>query len=289
MANNTILVTGATGTVGREVVGQLHEKGHRVRALVRDPNKAHQFSEAVEVVMADLEKPETLTAAFNGIAKVFVVSTGPQLATLEGNAFDAAKAAGVEHIVKLSGRHIGADFMATTPLVSWHAQSEQRLQLLGLPWTILRPGAFASNFLMWLDREQSTVALPVGDGKDTYIDPRDIAAVAVALLTTPGHDGTIYEITGPESLTLEQATRKISTATGKPVTYTDIAEPVMREAMLAQGTPTTYADSLLSYFSGVKADKTYAPTHTVEDVLGRPPRSFDDWAHHNAAALTPTT
>jgi len=286
MADQPILVTGATGTVGREVVRQLLDDGHRVRALVRDSHKAHQFGETAEVVLGDLEKPETLAAAFSGIRKVFVLSVGPRLATMEANAFEAARAAGVEHIVKLSGRHVGADFMAATPLASWHAQSEQRLQSSGLSWTILRPGSFASNFLMWLDREQSTVALPVGDGKDTFIDPRDIAAVAVALLTTSGHDGAIYEITGPEWLTLGQATHKISEATGKPVTYTNIPEQVMLQAMVAQGIPTALAESMLSFFSGVKAGKIYSPTHTVEEVLGRPPRSFDDWAHNNAAALT---
>jgi len=281
-----ILVTGATGTVGGEVVAQLRDDGRRVRALVRDPHQAGRFGEDVEVVVADLEKPETLAVAFDGITTAFIATNGETLATLEGNAFDAAKTAGVRHVVKLSGRHVNADFMARTPLGGWHARSEQQLQSSGLAWTILRPGMFASNFLMWLDRDRSVIALPIGNGKDCPIDPRDIAAVAVAVLTTPGHDGAIYEITGPGWLSADEAAAEISTAVGKPVTYTDIDEDLMRQAMLAGGAPAAQADSMLAYFAAVKNGSIYHPTHTVHDLLGRPARTFGDWAVHNRAALT---
>jgi uncharacterized protein YbjT (DUF2867 family) len=204
---------------------------------------------------------------------------------MEGNAFEAAKKAGVGHIVKLSGRHVGADFMAGTPLARWHAASEQRLQTLGVPWTIVRPQAFASNFLMWLDRKQNGVFLPVGDGRDSFIDPRDIAAVAVKLLTTPGHAGRIYEITSSEFLDFAEAARKISAAIGKPVSYANIPEQAMREGLLASGLPAALAESMLTYFSGVRDGKMYAPTSAVEDLLGRPPRNLDEWARDNAGAL----
>jgi uncharacterized protein YbjT (DUF2867 family) len=183
MKNENILIIGATGTVGSEVVKQLVESGRKVRVLVRDPAKVKHLGKAVEVTKGDLEKPETLAPAFANTDKAFVLSTGPQLLAMETNAFHAAKKAGVKHIVKLSGRHVNADFMVGTPLSQWHAGSEQSLQTIGIPWTILRPQAFASNFLMWLDRKQSGIFLPVGDGKDSFIDPRDIAAVAVKLLT----------------------------------------------------------------------------------------------------------
>ena len=141
MTNPLILVTGATGTVGSEVVKQLVEAGQKVSALVRDPAKATKFRNAVEVVKGDLSKPETLVAAFAGVDKAFVVSVGPDLAKLEANAFDAAKKASVNHIVKLSGRHLDADFMAGTALAHWHNESERRLRALGTAWTILRPAA----------------------------------------------------------------------------------------------------------------------------------------------------
>ena len=144
-----ILVTGATGPVGSEVVKQLVEAGQKVRALVRDPAKA-KFDKAVEVVVGDLTKPETLKAAFAGIDKAFVLVNGPELDRLEANAFDAAKRAGVKHIVKMSGGIEGdrkSDVMAGTVLLKWHRDSEQRLRELGINWTILRPGVFASNVL----------------------------------------------------------------------------------------------------------------------------------------------
>jgi uncharacterized protein YbjT (DUF2867 family) len=209
MTNPLILVTGATGIVGSEIVKQLVEARQKVRVLVRDPAKALKFGTGIEVVKGDLSKPETLVAAFAGVDKVFVLSNGLDLPTLEANAFDAAKKAGVKHIVKLSGRHLDADFLAGTVLAQWHSESERRLRTLGITWTILRPGVFASNFLMWLVREQGAVFLPVGDGRDTPTDPRDIAAVAVKVLTTPGHEGKVYELTGPEFLSYAEMVQKM--------------------------------------------------------------------------------
>jgi uncharacterized protein YbjT (DUF2867 family) len=285
MMSQLILVTGATGTVGSEVVKQLVEAGQRVRALVRNPAKAKTFNGSVEAVTGDLERPGTLGPVFKGVDAAFVVSTGPLIPVLEGNAFEAAKQAGVKHIVKLSGRHIGADFMARTPLVAWHAESEQHLQSLGLAWTILRPGSFSSNFLMWLDQATHAVALPVGSGKDSFIDPRDIAAVAVKVLTMPGQDGRIYELTGTEALDFTRLTEKLSAAIGLSVRFADVPEQTAREGMNAMGIPAPYVDSMLAYFAGVKGGKIYAPTSTVNDLLGRPPRSFDDWAIDNRARL----
>ncbi|HMF11722.1 MAG TPA: SDR family oxidoreductase, partial [Gemmataceae bacterium] len=224
MSRALILVTGATGTVGSEVVKQLAATGQRVRALVRDPKKAERFPKAVVVVHGDLEKPETLAPAFAGVDKAFVLSAGPMLPAMEGNAFAAAKKGGVGHIVKLSARHVGADFMAPTPLAQWHRNSEQRLCSLGIPWTILRPGTFASNVLSWLDRKNNAILLPVGDGRDSLVDPRDIAAVAVELLTLPGQAGRIYEISGSEWLSFAQVAQRISELTGKQASYHNIPE-----------------------------------------------------------------
>ncbi len=285
MTNPLILVTGATGTVGTEVVKQLVEAGQKVRALVRDPAKATKFRNAVEVVKGDLSKPETLVAAFAGVDKAFVVSVGPDLAKLEANAFDAAKKAGVNHIVKLSGRHLDADFMAGAALAQWHNESERRLRALGTAWTILRPGMFASNFLLWQVKEQGALFLPVGEGKDTPTDPRDIAAVAVKALTTSGHEGKIYELTGPEFLGFAEMVQQMAATIGKPLKYVDVPEATAREGMLASGVPPAVADSILRYFAGVKAGKIYPPTPTVAEVLGRPARTFDEWVRGHAAEL----
>jgi uncharacterized protein YbjT (DUF2867 family) len=285
MADPIILVTGATGTVGSEVVRQLVERNEPVRVLTRDPQKAAKFGAAVEVFQGDLEQPGTLGPAFAGVEALFVLSNYPSVALCETNAYAAAKAASVRRIVKLSGRHINADFFAGTALAQSHAESEERLQALGIPWTILRPGSFASNFLNFFDRENRVVALPIGEGKDSFIDPRDIAACAVALLTSPGHDGRIYEITGPEELSYAECAEKLSAASGKPVVYHDIPADMLRQGLLAMGVPEPTADSFLAFFRGVKEGRIFPPTSTVGDLLGRPPYSFDEWASANAAAF----
>jgi uncharacterized protein YbjT (DUF2867 family) len=288
MTQPLILVTGATGNVGSHLVPQLLEAGARVRVLTRDPERAAKFNGGVEVVQGDLEAPDTLPAAFAGVDKAFVLSAGLKLAVMEGNAFEAAKAAGVGHIIKLTGRHVNADFMADVPHAQVHAQSEQHLQSLGVPWTILRPGVFASNFLMWLDRAEGGIFVPAGEVTDSFIDPYDVAACAAKLLTTPGHDGVIYEVSGAEQLSFAQAADKIGKATGRKITYHDIPEDAWRQAMLSHGAPAPDVAFILRYFAGVKAGKIYPPTRAIADILRRPPRTFAEWAKNNAGALRGT-
>lgn len=281
-----ILITGATGTVGSELVKQLVEARQKVRVLVRDEAKARKFGDKVEVVKGDLSKPETLGAAFAGADKAFVLcAPGPDMVKLEGNAYDAAKNAGAKHIVNLSAINIDADFMAQAPGAVWHAESERRLRALDTPWTILRPGPFASNALrIWGIGERGGLFLPTGNGKDTHIDPRDIAAVAVKVLTTPGHEGKLYELTGPELLSYAEVVQKISATTGKPFKFVDMPEAVWCQEMLDIGFPPPVVDTLLYHFGGVKAGRSYV-TSTVAELLGRPARTFDEWAKDHATAL----
>lgn len=173
-----ILITGATGTVGSKLVTQLVEAGQKVRVLVRDSAKVVKLRNAVEVVEGDLSKPETFSAAFAGVDKAFVLCPpGPELATLEGNAYHAGKEAGTRHIVKLSAAGIETDFFAAAPGATWHRESERRLRALDTDWTILRPGPFASNIVkFWGVTQRGGLFLQTGNGKDPQIDPRDIAA-----------------------------------------------------------------------------------------------------------------
>jgi uncharacterized protein YbjT (DUF2867 family) len=136
---------------------------------------------------------------------------------------------------------------------------------------------------MWLDPKQTGVFLPAGKGRDAFIDPRDIAAVIVNTLTTPGHGGAIYEITGNAWMDFAQAAGKISDAIGRPVGYSDIPEADMLQGLTATGLHVDYAQSMLCYFRAVREGKLFAPTSAVAELLGRPPYSFDDWARHNAA------
>lgn len=277
MQSDIILVTGATGTTGAEVVRQLLAAGQKVRVLVRDPRKVVDLASKVEIIQADLGAPETLPAAFAGITKAYIVANGPQLAEYETNAFNAAKEAGVKHLVKLSGRHLDAPFMAGTSHAKRHNYSEQALRNLGVPWTILRPGWFASNLLTFGVKEQQAITFPTGEGKDIHIDPRDIAEVAVKILTTSGHEGKIYELTGTEFLSFTEVAAKLSRALGYEIPFIDLPPQTFREAMVSHGAPPEEIDSILPYFKAVSEGKVYPTTETVSEILGRPARTFDDW------------
>ena len=280
-----ILVTGATGTIGREVVAQLLAAGERVRVLARDPAKAAKLGAGVEIAQGDLAKPETLTAAFEGIEKVFLLATGPELANLEAHAITAAKRASVKHIVKLSAQ--GADIEPGIQLGRWHRESEKNLEESGLTWTILRPGYFSSNTLMWAPsiKAQGLVYHLTGAGKSTPIDPRDIAAVAVAALTKPGHEGQIYTLTGPEALNVAEQVEKISAALGKPLQAIEAPEAAGRSGMLAEGMPRELVEALLELMALTRAGHGGKTTNTVAEVLGRAPRTFDTWVKDNIAAF----
>lgn len=280
-----ILVTGATGTIGSHLIPLLAHQDARVRVLARDPAKARGLSPDIEVVEGDLEKPETLPAALAGVDKLFVMSNGLNIAALEGAIYDAARGSSVQHIVKISGRHLDAPFMADVPLGVNQRAAEAHLQTLGIPWTIIRPGFFASNFLLWIDREKRVIALPVGEGRDTPTDPADIAAVGVETLLGAGHDGKIYEITGPAFIGFPDMVARIAAATGKPLSLVDVPPEAVYEGMVASGLPETQARGLLSYFEAIRTDRIYAPTETIKQLLGRPPRTFDQWVEAHVTEL----
>jgi (4-alkanoyl-5-oxo-2,5-dihydrofuran-3-yl)methyl phosphate reductase len=284
MADSLILVTGATGTVGSEVVKQLVAGGHRVRALVRDPARAERLGTGVELVVGDLERPETLGPAFAGVERAFVLAQPtPQLETLEGHAFEAARVAGVGQVVKLSAFGVGVFGMVP---FTRHGASEARLRDSGFAWTILRPTRFMNYtpFPWTWDRQHGTVHEATGDAQMTLIDPVDIAAVAVAVLTTSGHDGQVYELTSAEALTGAELARTLAVALVRPVSFVDSPPAIVREWILRTGAPDFIADATLNYFAAVRAGGWYV-TSTVADLLGRPARTYAEWLHEHGASL----
>ena len=279
-----ILVTGATGTVGREVVAQLLAAGESVRALSRDPSKAH-FDGAVELVAGDLTKPETLPAAVAGVDRVFSLAIGPQIGMQEDNLAQASKKAGVRHIVNISV--LGAGEPGRGGVAEWHIAGERAIQSSGVTWTFVRPGAFMSNALFWRYTIKSLgkVFSNYGDGKTTPIHPRDIAAVAVRALTAPGHEEKAYSLTGPQAISVAEQVRILSDAIDKRIEYVPITDEIAREQMQRAGLPSPYIDALLPFGAHVRAGKAAHVLDTVEQVTGKQPLTFAQWAREHAEAF----
>jgi len=282
-----ILVIGANGTVGSQVVRRLREDGRAVRVLVRDAAKAAKHGDGVQIAVGDLARPETLGRAFEGVEKAFLLSGGP--AQLEIDAVDAAKAAGVGQIVKLSSMGFGPARDALA-IGNWHRAVEARLASVapsGLAWTILLAGGFATNSLGWAHtiKTQGAAFAATGDGKVAVVDPRDLAAVAVAGLTQPGHQGKRYELTGPEALSNAEQVARIGAAIDKPLRFVDVPPEAARDGMLQAGLPPVLAGQLLDVMAAIKAGGAATVTDGVARVLGRPPNTFAAWARDHAGAF----
>ncbi|MEV1171197.1 NAD(P)H-binding protein [Nonomuraea sp. NPDC049784] len=270
---STILVTGATGNVGRHVVSQLAEAGLDVRALVRDPERA-RLPERVEVVRGDLTAPETLEPALKDVESVFLLWP----------AFTADHAADVVAAVAGHARrvvYLSAD-VPDEPETHYH-EIERLIRHSGLGWTFLRPGGFAANTLGWAGQiRQGVVHWPYGQASRSLIHEKDIAAVAVHVLTSAGHNGATYVLSGPEQLTQAEQVRVIGEAVGREVRWEDLPADVAREHLLAAWGDAGFVDSALkAWASLVTAPEPV--TDTVERLLGRPALTFGEWARDHAA------
>ena len=279
-----IFVTGGTGMVGGEIVRLLSQNGTAARALVRNPKNAKNLP-VITWVTGDLAKPETLPAAFEGAKTLFLISSiGEDTVALQHNAIEAAREAGVTHIVKLSA--FGASNHSKAPIGVWHYQIEQEMQESGMEWTILRPHHFMQNLLTQTDYiiNDGVVYSDSGDGKIPFIDARDIAAVAAVTLTKPGHYGKKYVITGSEALSYRQATEIISNTIGKPLRFVDESPDAARKRREREGYPPAIIESFLATSAYQRAGgKTVTITNVVSDLTGRRPRTFSEFARDHAA------
>jgi uncharacterized protein YbjT (DUF2867 family) len=280
----TVLVTGATGNVGRNVLDLLLRAGVPVRATSRNPQSLDVPAE-VDVRAADLADPSTFVDALDGVDKVFLF---PNPAGAAGFA-DAAKAAGVKRIVVLSSM-VMADPNATGMIAEMHSAVEQAVEQSGIPWTFVRPGAFATNTLAWSQsiKDDGGVRMPYAQSNVAPIHERDIAAVAVTALLNDGHEGGKYLLTGPESLTQARQAELIGTATGKPVWIEDLIDDDARAALAARFgsyASTGVVDTMLGYMKSQLGAPAQV-TDTVETVTGRPARTFAEWAVDHKADFT---
>jgi uncharacterized protein YbjT (DUF2867 family) len=279
-----ICVTGAGGTVGSEVVRQLREANAAFRGAYFSKNKIDAArAKGIDAVMIDYNDPETLRSAFAGCNELFLLGpNAPNQAELEINAVEAAKAAGVKHIVKLSVMRADEEEYDFGRI---HREVEKAIEASGLEWTFLRPNSFMQNTVTYMPtiKSQSAFYTAADDARIGHVDVRDIAAVAVKALTEPGHEGKAYALNGPEALTYNDLASHLSEALGRKIEHNNIPPADLKGAMLAEGTPEIFIDRLLDLERYYREGKAARDTSDIRQVTGHDPRTFADYARETAA------
>jgi uncharacterized protein YbjT (DUF2867 family) len=278
-----IAITGTLGHIGSHVVSGLVKAGVPVRVLVRREGEVN-LGLSVEVVRGTYEDEETCRRLLKGASKAFFLTSGPSVPRFDGLLAAAARAGGVEHIVKVS--ILGASH-ESSELGQWHRGGEERVEASGVPWTFLRPSPFSSNALRWLPtlHAKGTAFGAFGTAPLAMIDPEDIADVAVLALTTSGHGGRIYDLTGPKALTAAEQVSILGEVVGKPFKYVDLPDDAYHRGMTDSGMPKIAADAMLHRVQEMRTAGGVPPNGVVEKLLGRPGRTFRQWVESNAAAF----
>jgi|SRR5882672_116569 len=279
-----ILITGASGNVGREVLKQIVATGAKVRAAFQSVGKAAVAPSGVDIVTMDYNQPQTLQTALKGVDRVFLVGPPtPNLTVLERKAVDEIKQSGTRYVVKLSamgGR--GAIFPRQ------HADSEEYIKSSGLTYTFLRPNGFMQNFINYnasTINTQNVFYGSQGEGQVSHIDIRDIAAVAVKALTEDGHEGKAYTLTGPEAISNIGVAEILSDDTGREIKYVDLPDEQFKQTLVGAGLPEWSAGALVDLQQFYRAGKAGVVTGEVEQLLGRKPISFEQFSRDYAQAF----
>lgn len=282
-----VLVTGATGTFGGEVVRQLLAKGVAVRVLVRDSAKARRLSGALEVVVGDFDRAEALDAALTGIERVFLASfDSPRQAALQRQVLAAAKRHGVRHVARISTTNVQK--LRHLPIFAWHYEGERQLERSGLGFTHLRAHWVMQNFLPSSTATpvvDGAIRLPAGTGRVHFVDARDVAAVAAVVLTEPGHEGQAYELTGAEALTHAEVAATLSAAAGRAIAYENISPAAYAQERGAQGWSQPAIETMLALFSLIRDGLDVDASGAIAKVTGRAPISFREFARDYAATF----
>jgi uncharacterized protein YbjT (DUF2867 family) len=285
-----ICITGAGGTVGSEVVKQLE--------LVKVPFRVAYFSKekvdaalarGIDAVIIDYNRPETLRAAFQGCDKLFLLGPNALNQTqLELNAVDAAKAVGVQYIVKQSV--MGAEDEAFS-LALVHRPVEKAIESSGMAWTFLRPNSFMQNVVTFMAETIKAEAVfysASGEAKIAHVDVRDIAAVAVKALTESTHAGQAYTLTGPEAMTYDELANGLSKVLGHSIRHISLSPSDLKHGMLAEGMPEAIADRMLDLERYYREDQASRITNDIKQVTGHEPSRFMQYARDCASLLQST-
>jgi uncharacterized protein YbjT (DUF2867 family) len=280
----TYLITGATGDVGSKVVHQLIQRGERPRIFVRNAEKARtKFGNQVDICVGDLSDAASLQRALEGVEKLFLVNSGPQIPVLDALAAETAKTAGIRHIVKLSS----FDVEQKLAIGAWHEKGEAAIRASGIAFSFVRPTGFMSNLLAWSRSivAEGIVRSSTGDGRRPFIRSEDIAAVAVCALTTNDFVGKVVSITGPQALSFVEITEKIGGAIGRQLKYQPISDDEAGRRFSATGASPEEIAAHVELWRAIREGRFGATTNEVERILGRKPVALDQWLVENATAF----
>jgi uncharacterized protein YbjT (DUF2867 family) len=294
MTISSVLVTGAGGVSGSLVMAELAERDIPVRALVRDPVKAKALKAYPNVTpfLADMLEPASMRAALDGVDRALLISTATdRLVETQQSFIDAAKAAGVRHIIKYSGMDAGIGFQPQNfRATRWHCEVEDYLVGSGLAWTILRPSQFMQFYLpgtvTGVSLQRNALVLPIGDGRLAPVDIADVAKVCAELLVEPGHERRIYEMSGPDAFAMPEACEIISQATGRKIEYVNVSYEEYANLLRAGGVPEPGVELLLE-LSRERAkcieSNIWLTTHRR---FGVRPTNFAEFIHKNSASFS---
>lgn len=283
----TILITGATGNVGTELIKQLAARKVPFRAMVRAiTEKPLADVESAEIVRGDFNDQQTVTDAMNGIERAFLLTNSSKQAETQQSKFvEAASRAGIKHIVKQS--QWAADLNSPVRFLRYHAAVEQKIKDAGIAYTFLRPNLFMQGLLGFRETivKHGKFFAAIGNAKISAVDVRDIAAVAAAALTEDDHEGKTYNLTGPEALSHQEMAEKLADALNRQIQFVDISPEAMRETLISVGFPTWQADGLIEDYAHYSRGEASEVALGVQDATSKPPRSFDDFARDYAPAF----
>jgi uncharacterized protein YbjT (DUF2867 family) len=284
-----ILITGATGSNGTELVKLLSSRGVPVRAMVRSHEGAKAIAglQGVELVIGDFDDPASVERALQGVEKSFLLTNSTERAEPQQLGFvNSARRTGLKHIVKLS--QFAADKSSPVRFLRYHAAVESAIADSGIGYTFLRPNLYMQGLLAFSASIKSTGKFyaAAGDAKVSVVDVRDNAAAAAAALTEPGHQGKIYDLTGPEALTHAEMAAQLSEAVRRPIAFVDIPAEAMQEALLSAGFPLWQAEGLLEDYAHYRRNEASAVRPGVQNATGKQARVFSVFARDYASAFS---